>query len=80
VVERGTYKWIRHPAYLAGILLLLGIGLALANWISIVVVVLVPSAVYGYHIHVEEQALVETLGTPYREHMNRTKRLIPFLF
>jgi len=80
VIERGAYKWVRHPAYLAGILLFVGIGLALENWISIAVNVLVPVAVYGYRIHVEEQALVETLGTPYREYMNRTKRLIPFLF
>lgn len=80
VIERGAYKWVRHPAYLAGILLLVGVGLALGNWFSIAVMVLVPAAVYGYRIHVEEQALVETLGTPYREYMNRTKRLIPFVF
>jgi len=80
VIERGAYKWVRHPAYLAGILLFVGIGLALGNWISVAVMVLVPVAVYGYRIHVEEQALVETLGTPYREYMSRTKRLIPFVF
>jgi protein-S-isoprenylcysteine O-methyltransferase Ste14 len=80
VIDRGAYKWIRHPSYLAAILMFLGIGLALANWISIAVVVIIPATAYGYRIHVEEQALLETLGTPYREYMNRTKRLIPFLF
>jgi protein-S-isoprenylcysteine O-methyltransferase Ste14 len=80
IIERGAYKWVRHPSYLAAILMFLGIGLALANWISIAVVVLIPAAAYGYRIYVEEQALLETLGTPYREYMNRTKRLIPFLF
>jgi len=80
VIELGAYKWIRHPSYLAGILLFFGIGLALANWISVAVLFLVPVAAYGYRIHVEEQALLETLGAPYREYMNRTKRLIPFLF
>jgi protein-S-isoprenylcysteine O-methyltransferase Ste14 len=80
VIEQGAYRWIRHPAYLAGILLFLGIGLALTNWISITVAFLIPVLCYSYRIHVEEQALLETLGAPYREYIDRSKRLIPFFF
>ena len=60
--------------------MMLGIGLALANWISLIALGLVPLGIYAYRIRVEEQALVETLGQPYRDYMTRTKRLIPFLF
>jgi len=35
---------------------------------------------YTYRISVEEKALLEGLGTPYREYMQRTWRLIPFAF
>jgi len=79
VIERGAYKWIRHPSYLAGLFMFGGIGIALANWFSILASVVLPMIAYVYRIRVEERALVETIGTPYREYMKRTKRLIPFL-
>ena len=33
----------------------------------------------GYRIAIEERALLETLGEPYRSYMSRTKGLIPFV-
>ena len=39
VVDRGAYRYVRHPSYTAGAFLFLGIGLALANWISLVVLI-----------------------------------------
>jgi len=80
VIERGAYRWIRHPSYLASIMIMSGMGLALTNWISLVALGIVPLGIIAYRIHVEERALVETLGNPYRDYMNHTKRLIPFLF
>jgi protein-S-isoprenylcysteine O-methyltransferase Ste14 len=80
VMDRGAYHWIRHPSYLAGILVNVGMGLSLTNWISLIVLGIGPPSLYAYRIYVEEKALVETLGQPYRDYMKRTKRLIPFLF
>ena len=80
VVERGIYRYVRHPSYTAGTLLFLGMGLALANWISLLVVLAANIVVYGYRVAVEERALAETLGEPYRLYMRRTKRFVPFLF
>jgi protein-S-isoprenylcysteine O-methyltransferase Ste14 len=79
VVERGAYRYVRHPSYAAGILLFAGIGLALGNWLSLAISSLLPILAYWYRIAVEERALVETLGPAYVEYMKRTKRLIPFL-
>ena len=56
----------------------LGIGLALANWISLVVLVGAVSAVDGYRVGVEERALLATIGDPYRRYMSRTKRFVSF--
>jgi protein-S-isoprenylcysteine O-methyltransferase Ste14 len=58
----------------------LGIGLALANWISLAVLVGVVSIVYGYRVNVEERALVAVIGDPYRRYMSRTTRFVPLLF
>jgi protein-S-isoprenylcysteine O-methyltransferase Ste14 len=80
VIDRGAYHWVRHPSYLASILVMLGMGLALTNWISLIVLGIVPLGIVAYRIQVEERALVETLGQPYRDYMTRTKRLVPFLF
>jgi protein-S-isoprenylcysteine O-methyltransferase Ste14 len=79
VVERGAYKYVRHPSYTAGLLLYGGIGLALGNWASLAFSVIPLALAYGYRIAVEERALVQTIGAPYADYMNRTHRLIPFV-
>jgi protein-S-isoprenylcysteine O-methyltransferase Ste14 len=80
VIEKGLYRWIRHPSYSAAFFLFVGLGLALGNWLSLAIILLVMVIGYAYRIHVEEQALAETIGAPYREYMKRTKRLIPFIY
>lgn len=80
VVERGAYRYVRHPSYTAGAIMFLGIGLALANWLSQAVLVGAVSIVYAYRVDVEERALVTVIGDPYRRYMRRTKRFVPLLF
>jgi protein-S-isoprenylcysteine O-methyltransferase Ste14 len=80
VVEKGPYRYIRHPSYSGAMQAFLGFGLALTNWLSLALVVLGPIIGYTNRVHVEEQALVEGLGQPYRDYMQRTKRFIPFVF
>lgn len=80
VVERGAYRWVRHPSYTAGMLLFAGTMLALANWMSVAVVLAGAILAYSYRVHVEERALLQTLGEPYRAYMQRTKRFVPKVF
>jgi protein-S-isoprenylcysteine O-methyltransferase Ste14 len=80
IIERGVYKWVRHPSYSAAFLLYISLGVALTNWISILVFLAAASVMYSYRIIVEERALISTLGEPYLSYMRRTKRLIPFIF
>jgi protein-S-isoprenylcysteine O-methyltransferase Ste14 len=79
VVERGAYRYVRHPSYAAGMLLFSGIGLALTNWLSLVAAVVPPALAYAFRISVEERALVATLGPAYAAYMKRTRRVIPFV-
>jgi protein-S-isoprenylcysteine O-methyltransferase Ste14 len=78
VVESGPYRWIRHPSYTGGLLTVLGMLLCCANYASIAALVFAVAG-YAYRIRVEERALAAHLGSPYRDYMRRTKRLIPFL-
>lgn len=80
VVERGAYRWVRHPSYAAGLLLQLGVGLVLGNWGSVALLVGPAGAAYAYRIHLEERALVTGLGHAYTAYRSRTCRLIPFVW
>ncbi len=79
VIDRGPYRWIRHPGYSAGFLMYIGMGLALGNWLSVLVFILLIVTVYPRRVKAEEAALLATLGEPYRQYMRRTKRYIPFI-
>ena len=77
VIERGPYRWLRHPAYTGLLLTLLGIGLALGNWAALALLVLVPTAGLVVRIRAEERALLAGLGEPYRRFAATRARLIP---
>ena len=79
IVQHGVYRFVRHPSYTAAFLMYIGIGLALGSWISVAILFLSHCYLYGRRVAVEEKALLETLGEPYREYMSRTKRFIPFV-
>jgi protein-S-isoprenylcysteine O-methyltransferase Ste14 len=80
VIREGAYRWVRHPSYTGGMLMYLGTGLALTNWLSVLVIVILGGLGYAYRVRVEEQALTSALGQTYREYMQRTKRFVPFIF
>lgn len=80
VVDRGAYRYVRHPSYTAAVIMFAGIGLALANWISLATLLVLVVIAFLYRMTVEERALVAVIGDPYRNYMQRTKRFVPFLF
>jgi len=74
-VTRGVYRVSRHPIYLSGFLLYVGIGIACASWVLLLCAVL---WIVLWYIVVpsEERFLLEKYGDTYREYMNRTPRWI----
>ncbi len=77
VVDRGAYHYVRHPSYLAALMMHAGIGLALTNWASLIALVATSTPLFVYRIGVEEGALLRGLGQPYADYMARTHRLLP---
>ena len=77
VVDRGPYRWVRHPSYTGLLLIIVGIGLALGNWAALVVIIVVPTAGLVFRIRAEERALLEGLGEPYRRFAEGRPRLVP---
>ena len=78
VVTAGPYRWVRHPAYTAGILMIVGVAIALGSWTGALIALVLAVVGYAYRVQVEERALTATLGEPYREYAARTKRFFPF--
>lgn len=77
VIEDGPYRYIRHPAYTGLLLSLIGIALALGNWVGVIGMLVLAGIALGYRIAVEEAALLAALGEPYAQYMQRTWRLVP---
>jgi protein-S-isoprenylcysteine O-methyltransferase Ste14 len=80
VVRDGPYRFVRHPSYSGTLLTLLGIGLALGNWLALLAVLAGGVVGHQYRVHVEEQALIAALGEPYRAYLRETRRFIPFVW
>ena len=77
VVERGAYRYLRHPSYLAAIFLHLGFGLCFTNWGTLALLLVAVPPLFVYRIRHEERALRDRLGASYVTYADRTKRLIP---
>jgi protein-S-isoprenylcysteine O-methyltransferase Ste14 len=79
LVTRGPYRWIRHPFYVAMLLLVTAFALLAANWFI---------ALAGWMVFIllairaplEERKLVERFGDDYRDYMQRTPRFFPRVF
>jgi len=80
VVQEGPYHWIRHPAYTGTLIIVIGMGLGMLNWLSMTAILAGYFIGHLYRIQVEEHALLESIGQPYRDYCQRTKRLIPKIF
>jgi protein-S-isoprenylcysteine O-methyltransferase Ste14 len=76
----GPYRWVRHPSYTGMLIIFASIGLYERNWISLAVVLVLPTAALLYRIHVEEMALTEAFGEKYLEYSRTTRRLLPGIY
>ena len=76
----GPYRWVRHPSYTGMLVIFTAIGLYERNWISLAVVLILPTAALLYRIHVEEIALTEAFGEQYLDYRKTTKRLFPGIY
>jgi protein-S-isoprenylcysteine O-methyltransferase Ste14 len=76
----GVFRWVRHPSYSGMLLNFLAVGIYQRNWISLAIVLLLPTAALIYRIHVEESALLEAFGAQYAAYSNATRRLVPGIY
>ena len=80
VIDTGPYRLIRHPSYTGALLAFLGLGFCFGNWLSILFLTVPIIGAFLWRIRIEESALTQALGNDYRAYMQRTKRLIPWVY
>ena len=80
LVRTGIYTHLRHPAYTGLLLGHLGLGLAFANWYSLVLSSVPYLLAALYRMSVEERALTAAFGAEYASYCKTSKRLIPGLY
>jgi protein-S-isoprenylcysteine O-methyltransferase Ste14 len=79
VIRSGPYRLIRHPSYTAAMMMFIGIGFSLGNWVSLILLTISSVVVYAYRVKVEEHALLATIGEPYGTYMKECKRFVPYI-
>lgn len=77
LVTSGPYAHIRHPTYLAFLLLHTGLFLISSNWIILIAGVIMSSLVNHHRMVIEERLLLERFGDRYRDYMARTGKIFP---
>jgi protein-S-isoprenylcysteine O-methyltransferase len=80
LVRSGPYRLVRHPSYAGGLLALIGLGVALDDWLSVLVLTLLPLLGLVVRIRYEEGVLVGAFGDEYRAYATQTSRLVPHLW
>lgn len=76
VVDTGVYRYSRNPMYFGLLLLLVGYGYYLQDFLSLVVCLVFVMYMNKFQIGLEERHLEEKFGKNYTDYKNRVRRWI----
>ncbi len=79
LVQRGPYRFVRHPAYTGAFMIFVGIGFLAQSSVAVFLIFIATVIVLGYRVAVEEKALVSEFGDQYITYSKRVKRFVPFI-
>jgi len=72
---KGVYRYSRNPGYLSQIIVFIGIGVASASWLYLLLSAILMVLTYLF-ITIEERITLDKLGDAYSEYMKRTPRWV----
>jgi len=77
LVTGGAYGCVRHPVYLAALLVWLGLAVGYLSGTALAVTALYVIPIYLLYIRSEEDMMLETFGDAYREYRHVVPMLVP---
>ena len=79
LVIKGPYKFVRHPGYFGGWLSFVGLGIALGNWVALLILAVLTIPAFLYRIQVEEHVLRASFPA-YASYAQRVRKFVPFVW
>jgi protein-S-isoprenylcysteine O-methyltransferase Ste14 len=80
LISHGPYALVRHPMYTSFLLMALGQAFLLANWVVGLAGLIGFAVLFCLRVDKEERMMLEIFGPEYRAYMDRTKRIIPYIY
>jgi len=80
LVQRGPYRYVRHPGYSAFLLMLLGLAAGYSSLIGLAAIPLFFLPGIVYRIKVEETLLAAEYGEAFNAYTRHTRKLIPYIW
>ena len=77
LVTAGPYRWVRHPLYTSGLVMLGALSLVAANWLMAALTVGAIVLFSRVIMPREEAELVKKFGDRYEDYKRETGRLLP---
>ncbi|MBN2556592.1 MAG: isoprenylcysteine carboxylmethyltransferase family protein [Anaerolineales bacterium] len=74
LVDHGPYALVRHPQYLAGILMTIGLSLMAQHWLAVALGLIAAWATW-YGLRAEEADCLQKFGTAYTAYADRVPQL-----
>ena len=75
LITKGIYRYSRHPMHLSQFPIFVGVGIAAASWVFLLLAV-VYTIMLLLWVEAEERHCLKFYGNAYREYMSRTPRWI----
>lgn len=80
LIATGPYKYLRNPSYTGVVMIFLGFGVAIGNWVSLITLLAFGCLPFVLRIAVEDRALAARFGQEYEAYRRNTWSLIPFVW
>lgn len=80
LISGGPYALVRHPMYSSFLLMAVGQALLISNWVVGLAGLIGFAVLFFLRVDKEEHMMLETFGPQYRAYMERTKRIIPYIY
>ncbi len=80
LVTDGPYRLVRHPGYTGFVIMALGLCIGYSSLIALIAIPFLLLPGLAYRMGVEEKLLLAQFGSEYRAYIQKTRRLIPFVW
>jgi protein-S-isoprenylcysteine O-methyltransferase Ste14 len=74
LVDSGIYGVVRHPQYLAGVLMSVALPLITQHWL-VAVLGVIAAVIYYFNTYDEEKGSIEKFGAAYEQYMETVPRM-----